>query len=77
MMKIPDSTMHGWLPPAEAARIRVVQQEQTSQKQSTVPLSRGLLHCHLRDPDSGHPKTCWQVQFFVKKSALQTRESLN
>lgn len=72
VMKIPDNAMPGWLPPAEATRIRVAQQKQTLQKQSTVPFSRGLLHCHPKDPVVGTQKPAAKSSFFDKKSASQT-----
>lgn len=67
--------MPGWLLPAEATRIRVAQQEQTLQKQSTVPLSRGLLHCHTKDPIVAIQKPVGKSSF-LSKSLLYKPESV-
>lgn len=75
VMKIPDNAMPGWLPPAEATRIRVAQQKQTLQKQSTVPFSRGLLHCHPKDPILGTQKPVAKSSF-LSKSLLHKLESV-
>lgn len=75
LMKTPDRAMPGWLPPAEAVRTRVAQQEQTLQKQSTVPLSRDLLHCHPKDLIVGIQKPVGKFSF-LSKSLLHILESV-
>lgn len=75
VMKIPENAMPGWLPPARGNKDKSGTTEQTLQKQNTVPLSRGLLHCQPKDLIVGIQKPVGKYSF-LSKSLLHKLETV-
>lgn len=60
-MKILDSAMLGWLPPSRGNKGKSGPTRTDLAKAKHCTFTKGFITLSARGPDSGYPKTCWQV----------------